>query len=431
MNDLKDKTLLIYDTGTSCGHAEKLAESFKTVWYYSPFNTASPKVQDFAHGYGIGKVVTTDNIRIGGASFEKPIKFFDYVEKADCIMFPDVGMGDIAEFIKRNFPTKRVFGAGKADILEEHRAFLKHVQKNVLGLPTQKSMEVKGTAALRDVLSKRSNLFVKLNQFRGNRETFKGHNLAKADRIIDEIEYEIGPFKSILPFNVEEEIKGGLLEPGFDLFFNGKDFIKPYQWGIECDSPYIGKFSDKLPPTMQKTIEALQPILSRMDYRGAVSTEEILINKDKSYFLDFTARFPQPLSVIWTESITNFSDVIWKVAGKEDVTINPIAEYVGCLPVHSGHAKDSWLKVYYDKKFSRYIKPHFGCEINGERSSVPVNNNTIVATLIAWGKSPQSVADKLKKLLEEVDADYIEKDHTALDRIMKDIKKLKDLGIDF
>lgn len=427
--DYSSLTATVIDTGISTAQAERLSRDFGKVYYWTPYNTQKPHVMDWAPGYGMGKIIKEKTISFHGRSFSQPIKAWDCIEESDLIFFTDVGWGDWQRTIRKYMPSKRVFGPNMADIMEEDRYFFKTLQQYILKLPTQKYARVAGVDGLRRFLKSHNNVWVKLNQFRGDRETFHAYNVQKTDNIIDKISVTLGPMKSVIPFIIEEEIKNGIVEYGFDLFFNGKKFITPYLWGIEAGSPYIGKFSDSLPPTLQKITDSLAPVLERMNYRGAISCEEILVSKNKGYFLDFTSRFAQPLSTMYTEVIKNYTDVIWAVAGGEDVTIEPISTYTGCLSVHSEEARESSTQLFYDKKFSRLIKPYLTCEVEGERYAL--KGEALIASLISWGTSPKDVAGKLKRLLKEIDADGIEKDITKLYSILEDFKKLADIGIKF
>jgi len=429
VSEFSDRSVLVLGTGIETAHAMRLAKDFGKVFHFTPYNNQKPKIKDFAPGFGLPGIIKTEKTVMGGITFENPIKLWDYIPKADLIYITDVGFGDIARAVKRYHPDKRVFGPDMGDLLEEDRYFFRYMQSHAMKLPTQNTKRLFGTDSLRSLLKKKKDVWVKLNQFRGDRETFKPVNDQKTDNTIAKIEQKIGPFKAITPIIVEDEIKNGIVEYGFDLFFNGKTFIKPYLWGIERSAPYLGTVTDKMPTALDKLMNALQPVLTKMNYRGAVSSEMILVSRNKGFFLDCSSRFAMPLSVIYTEAILNYSEVIWKVAGGEDVEIQWIAPYVGCLPLAAEEARTDWVQIYYDKKYSKFIKTYSTCSVEGSLHAVP--GEPYIINLIAWGSSPNQVVNRLKGLMDKVDADSIEKDSTNLEKIMGDFKKLKEIGIDF
>jgi hypothetical protein len=356
-----------------------------------------------------------------------PIKFWDKVEEADLIITPEVGFGDIADYIRRKHGEKRVFGAGRADVLEENRLFLKQVQKAV-GLKVQPYIHAVGMDDLRNKLKKIKDAHVKPFIFRGDRETFHFRNMDDSIDTLDDMETAYGIGKHYQQFVVEMGLKA-IAETGCDLFFNGRDYIKPYHWGIERHAPYLGKWSDRLPSQLEETMEAFKSILINFNFRGVVATEELILSKKEHYPLDLTVRFPQPMGIMWTETIKNFSEVVWRVAGGEEAVIIPAAPYVGCLPFESDYAIDHWLRVHFDESLSSNIKLIEGCIWDGKMYAV--KGTAMCVVLIAWDDSPKKVIKQLEKLAHEVHADDLVKDITPLYHIMDDFKKLEAAGIEF
>ena len=414
------ETCLIIDSGYACSIAEKLSEDFGKTYYITPTLNESPEHKHFAKGLGLGKIIKMDEMG-------NPIKFWDKVEEASLIITPEVGFGDIADYIRRHHPEKRVFGCGRADILEENRLFLKQIQEKV-GLPVQPYLHAVGMKDLRAKLSKMKDCHVKPFIFRGDRETFHFKSMKESEDALDDMESTYGIGKHYQQFLIEPGLDA-LGETGCDLFLNGRDYIKPYHWGIERHAPYLGKWDDKLPEPLAQTMEAFKEILIGYDYRGVVATEELIISEDEHYPLDLTVRFPMPMGVMWTETITNFAEVIWKVAGGEEVEIIPAAKYVGCLPFESDYASDHWLRLLYNKKFKKNIKLLEGCTWDGK--TYAVKGTAMCVVLIAWGKSPKEVIYQLEELSHEIEADDLVKDLTPLYKILEDFKTLEEVGIYF
>ena len=114
--NFKDKKALIYDHGTFVSLAERLAQDFGEVGYFSPYNSSFPSSNATYIGHGLKGVTRVNN-------------FFDYVEKADIVIFPDVGDGDIQEYLVSK--GKRVMGSRKGEDMELYREDMKEFMKSV------------------------------------------------------------------------------------------------------------------------------------------------------------------------------------------------------------------------------------------------------------------------------------------------------------
>jgi hypothetical protein len=161
-----------------------------------------------------------------------------------------------------------------------------------------------------------------------------------------------------------------------------------------------------------------------------MSTEERTKDGNKSYIIDFTARFPYSLSLTYTESIKNYSEVIWKVASGEEVTLEPAAKYVVCAPIESPHAEKSWLRLNFDEKLRHKIKLQQACKMGGHYYCVKGNRNG--ALIMSTGDDYLKCIEDIKNTAEEVNAHELSRDGImSLYGIVSDLKKLKKLGIKF
>lgn len=210
------KNILIYSVGEDVEHAARLVRDGANVKLFSPWATSSPKFEDYAIGLNFDGV-------------EKSLYFFDDVEWADMICFFDVGQGDLCEFLKKTTKLP-IFGAGLGDKLENHREKTRQIQKSI-GLPVQNTNVIKGVEHLKSYLKTNKNKFVKLDIFRGDIESFAAKDYRDVELYLEEIEVMLGAFNDQYSFVVEDFIDG--LEPGFDLYFDGNNFVKPMLWGFE------------------------------------------------------------------------------------------------------------------------------------------------------------------------------------------------------
>lgn len=404
--------ILGWDYGTYLSHYIHLAEEGNEVKYYTNWQSGFPHFENFAIGAGF------DNI-------QKVLYFFQHVKWADLITFFEVGTGDIVSHLREKGYT--VLGNGReGEDLEQNRWKLKELIKK-LGLPIQHCLKVNGTSELRKYLKSNKDKFVKVDIFRGSEgmESFHAESLEDVDQRIDRIEVALGPYKDKYQFIVEDSISDAV-EPGFDLWFNGKDFIKPYLYDFEFPkSNFLGRFTDQMPKPLQTVADALVPYLRSIDYRGPLSSEVRITKDGTPYLIDICSRLPSPCSATYNY-IKNYTELLYKVATKQDVKIEVDDEYVGSLPLISEQAEEYWTRLNVDPKITKDVSFKWASKVNGSYYSVP--DNDMVMVLSASGKSPQEVKNKLQKNLDLVDSDGLNK-KVSLDEMLDEWKKVNDFGL--
>jgi len=412
-DNLKDKKVLVWDAnGLGVEHAIRLSLDFGKIWYYCPWQTGFPVIESYALGYGMEGI-------------EKILYFENYIDQADLIYFIDTGKGDLAHFLRGK--GYRVFGGGAGERLENERFKARKLQK-ALGLPTQKTVEVKGTSKLKKYLKDHKDQYVKFDIFRGTLESFYSKDYDSVETLLDEIEAGFGPLKEEYSFMVEESVPDAV-EVGSDTFFNGTKFIEPCLWGIESGVAYIGTYENH-PSVYKKTLNKLAPVLAKANYHGAFSTEERTVRKDRSYLVDITARYPYALSLIYTESIKNYSEVVWKVAGGEDVELIPRAKYCALLPLESPHASDHWLRLCFDSKLRHKIKLQRCCKVDDYYYCVKGMPNGVL--IISLGNTINKCINDIERTVNEVSAHELKKEGVdVLNKIKDQINALNAMEINF
>ena len=149
-------TALIYDLGLFPWLGPVLAQQFKTVYYFSPYQDAWPVSRKSMYGLGLPGVQRVND-------------FYDFVDEADLIVFPDVGAGDLQMFLRRQgYP---VWGAGASEMLELDRVELKRVLK-ANGMDVPRTWFPEGMDALRAHLEDpaHEDEFIKISEYRGEGE---------------------------------------------------------------------------------------------------------------------------------------------------------------------------------------------------------------------------------------------------------------------
>jgi hypothetical protein len=414
--DLSDKSILIYDFGNFTPVAERLARDFGTVYYFVPWQQAFPKANQAIIGENLPGV-------------ERILNFWDYVDEADCIFFPDTYCGDMVEYLKgKNY---RVAGAGRAEMLELERWKTRLIQKK-LGLPLQETERVVGINKLRNYLKDHDNRHVKLNRFRGDIDSFKHDDLESSDPQIDYLEYDLGRKADFVEFIVEEHKSG--IEPGMDGIFSGGKFYESSQWGYENkDKAYIAKMCDysKIPKPMKKISDGIAEVLGKLKSNTFFSTELILDEKDnRGYLIDLTVRCAGPtMHAVQEELWDNYSEVVWGLATGEKIEPQASKKYGGSIVLPCDWNEKNWVKVNFPVKESRWYKPCRGCVFNGEYWNVPGFPELLTVTAI--GDSPEEVVKLIKRRVERVKAFDCEHSCAPLDELLETIKAGNKQGLEF
>lgn len=414
--DFRNKTCLVWDAGLFTEHSVRLAKDFKQVWHFSPWQTDFPSFRDFAVGLGMD-------------GLKKALDFFDYVDNADLIFFPDVHQGGLVEYLRKQ--NKVVFGGGRGEVLELRREIAHKIQKQI-GLPTQNYVVLNGVDAVDNYIKQNPDkkIYVKVDIFRENLESLKSINYKSSKIVLDNVRAMLGPFADSFQFIIEEEIDG-VCEPGFDLFFNGTEFLKPYLWGYEYHSVYMGVYTETLPAPLKLVADKITPILQKFNYRGAISSEMIVNKQGAPYVIDWTCRFASPMSVFYTESIRNYSEVIWAVANGENIQLDVSGKYVGALPLDSDYAKDHWLELSFNRKLRNVIKLRVASKYKNNYYAVPGLSGVVV--LCASSNKPAEIRSSLLGLIPKIEAYRLEQEELSggVDNIYENIEKGKSVGLQF
>ena len=412
-----DKSILVIGNGYEVEIVAAMGKVFKKAYYYTPWQHASPKFQSYAHGLGFEGI-------------EKVLHPFDYIDKVDIIAFFDIGYGDMAAYLRNHGYT--VFGAGKGEKLEERRFDFRQIQHRI-GLPTQGTVNLKGTKALREFLKQNGDRYVKLDIFRGNIESFYSKNYDSVEMLLDEIDSAFGPMKEEYEFLVEESVESKI-ESGMDTHYSAPvGWIEPTLYGIEWSkNAYIGSFNQQLPDFHLNTKDKLGKVMKGLDYRGPISTEEKDIGGGLSVIIDITARLPFTFSAGYPDWILNYPEVVWKVARGEKVTIEPVDKFVGCIPLETTHLDDKWVKLDFDAKLRKEgvkngrVRLAMASCVDGKYFAIP--GMPVAYNLVAWGPDVDAVTDTLQGMLDKVDAFGLDK--SSAGNLQKIIDLKKDMGWD-
>src|SRR5271155_4388961 len=392
MKKYEGKRVIFYDHGTFIPLAERLAEDFDEVLYFSPYNSSFPSSTSTFVGSGLPGVTRINN-------------FFDYIDDSTfdntLFVFPDVGDGDIQEHLRTI--GKRVFGSGKGEVMELQRDRMKDYMKSIK-LDVGKYRVIKGLSNLREYLKTNDDKWVKINIFRGDFETFRSENYSMIAEVLDDVAIRLGPKAEVTNFIVEDNLDN-TVEAGMDLYSVDGKFPSKCLAGIEIkNDSYIAIFKNykDFPECLTNFNDAIVPALEKFKYRSFFSTEQ-RVNKQKSYMNDFCARLGSPPSELYIIMYKNISDIIWKAA--EGVLVDPeVDEPFGAeLLIKSLHADTNWMEIKFPKELKSFVKLRNCCIIKGKYYMVPRKGEIHeIGAIVASGKTLDEAIKKVKEYASKV-----------------------------
>lgn len=418
--DLKSKKLLCWDNGLFISMCARLARDFGTVYYYSPWESAFPSKKQTMIGEGIEGIARVND-------------FFDYVDEADCIFFPDIYQSSLQLYLEGL--GKPVFGSRRGDELELLRAESKELFKE-LGLPVNKYEVIIGLENLRKHLMKVDNKYIKVSTFRGDAETFFHKNFRLTEPMLDEMETKLGVMQNDYEFIVEDAIDGkDIVETGYDGFCVDGQFPDKCVTGYEIkDLGYAGcvrNYKD-ISPLIKGYNDKMADTLKQYRYRNFFSTE-IRVGKNKiPYQIDQCARLGSPPNELYQEMIVNLGEVIWY--GAQGIMKQPeyIAKFGIEIMIHSDWADKNWQAVYYPEKISQWVKLRNACKIGDTYYVVPQDSGLPeIGSVVAIGNTMDECLKKVAEYAEQIEGHRIDIKMGSVDEINKAVSSGEALGIKF
>ena len=419
MNDnISTKTALVIDNGLFFHFAQKMAEGFGRVLYWSPWQKAFPKTNDKLVGTGFEDIQRVD-------------ERFEWYDEADILIYPDVGYG--GEQVYWREKGKPVWGAGYGEGLELERAKTKKLQKS-LGLPIGEYVIIKGINALREYLKQNKDVWVKLSAMRGDSETFNSKTYELVSPVLDDLSCRLGPKSATQEFIVEHKLDAEV-EIGYDGFNIDGTFAPVGIMGVEVkDAGYIGavKAYKDLPSCLTTVNSKLESVFTKYKYRGLFSSE-VRVTKDRTpYLIDPCCRAGSPPSEGYVEVYSNWPEIVWGGAHGEVVTPKPTCKYVAELMLESSWAEEHWQAVEVPKGIQRWVKWKRPCVIGGHTYIIPTEQKIgLIGAVVAIGNTMKEAIDKCKGYRKEVVGYSLQCEEDSLDEAVRVIEGAKKVGVVF
>lgn len=406
---------MVYDYGTFVGLAERLGRDFGKVYYYSPWKSSFPQKKFTLIGDGVPNV-------------ERVNEFFDYIDDVDIFVFPDVSDGDLQLHLESI--GCKVWGSRKGEELELERVSMKKLIKK-LDLPLGKYEVVKGTENLRKYLKEHENVWIKIDTFRGDFETFKSLNYDYIAPKIDEVEINLGAMKDYIEFIIEEDLPDKV-ELAYDGYTIDGKFPTKSLCGIEIkDLGYVGvcKPYESLPEPVKEFNSKISPILKNYGYKNFFHPEMRVGKDGLGYVIDPCCRCGSPPNEVYQEMFTNLSDIIWNGAHGICIDPEPNGKYAVEVLIHCNWAERNWLPMQFPEKYKNAIKFRNTTVIDGQYYIVPQYLGLPeVGAIITSGDTVEGAMDKINEIAEEVKGFYIDVPSQSLDKANEEIDKLKSFG---
>ena len=416
--DLSTKTVMVVDNGLFVDFARRLGETFKKVYYYSPWQSSFPRSHAVAVGNGFEEIERCNF----------PLKKADSI---DLWVFPDLYHHDLQCFLTDK--GARVFGARMGEELELYRWEFKKYLKT-LGLPVAPSEKIIGMDSLRDHLKRVKNKFVKTSFVRGDFETFRHDSYDLSEARLDEIEHHLGPTKKEYEFIVDDEIRDAV-EVGYDGFTVDGEWPSHAMMAYEvkdCGMVGVSLSADRLVDPVKLINSKLSPALKGYSYRGFLSTE-IRYTKDKSaHFIDPCCRLGTPSNELLQELFDGWAEVVWYGAEGELKSPKVVAKYAVLAVVKSEFAVNDWMCVHCEKEGLKNLKLRYHTRVQGKDYVVPqVVGLSDLGGIVGVGGSLVEAIGRCKELCGMVKGYQVECSLDSLDKAVDVIQEGMKMGIRF
>lgn len=418
LQSYKTKAAHVQDMGLFTELAIKLAEWFGRVTYTSPWQNAFPSSKDTEVGEGIAEIERIKDIH-------------EVIDETDLFVFPDTYFGPTQVFLQDI--GKRVWGSRDGDELEIYRVDAKKHFKE-LGIPQGPYEVVKGIKKLRAYLQANDGkkVWVKIEETRGDTETFcvEGYELYKNK--LDELEYSLGPKAEIMTFIVEDHLKG-TIDIAIDTVCVDGKYPRLGLLGTEVKGEcYICSRQNysAMPPALTSIYDKLSDTLRKFEYRNLISLES-RVKGSKILLGDPCCRGGSPPLELQINMIDNLPDIMWHGAEGELIEPEIPSKYGAELIIHSDWADKHPLAIDFPKEMRDKVKFRYNTEFDGRTWIMPQGAGPRIAAVVEHGNSLQDIIEAAKEDAGKINGLQIENFSRSFDDALDKIKQIKEWGIQF
>jgi hypothetical protein len=422
VSNLKTKSCIVWDSGGWCYVAERLAKSFGKVYYTVPLTPPEfPKAFSGLLGKGMRDVERLPA--------DEALRLADSV---DLHVTTDVNQRGLQSMLrKRGYA---VWGMGDASEIETDRWKLGDVLKEH-GLATPERELLKGTDALEKYLKSHKDMWVKINHWRGDMETFHHETPALSEPWLKMRLAEWGVVRYEMEFVVEKNIKGEEVAYDGPGTVDG-EFCSPCVFGFEIkDSGYAGRIvpKEKLPTALIECNEKLSSFFKKNGSRGSYGNEVRIASKKEFYLTDPTCRMSSPPMQAICEAFTNLPEFIYEGAHGRLIAPEHEAKFFSLAIIKSSAENPKIeMPIEYPKEWYDFVKFRNVYFRNGKAHVLP--QETIVqeiGAVVGLGDTLKEAMEMAKEIGESVKGYKITTSLGAIDEAEKVINDAKKVGVDF
>lgn len=399
-----------------------LSKHFKKVYYHSVIQSPFPRLSTAKVGSGYKQITTLES-------------FWDHLDSFDVIVFPDIYFTDWGHALRKM--GKLVWGGTHAEVLETNRKLFKD-ELHKAGMPIAPTQYVKGVTALKQMLSKTTDKWIKVSYFRGEMETTHHINYNHTGVLFDELEYNMGPLAEEIEFQVEDPIPS-IAELGTDGWTINGEMTNGMIWGLEVkNSCYIGKTTEykNLPMPIQNVNGQFKGVLKKYKHTGFYSTEIRVGEDGKDYYTDPCMRAGSPPSCSYMELITNWADII--IAGCKGQLVEPVfkAKYVVEVILKSSIPSTKFLPLIFPEEYKDNIKLKASFISNGKYYIIPLKYTGFemeeFGSVVVTGDKLEVIMEQALKIADSIEAPDVRYDKNALQNGLQSLKRVeKALNLQF
>lgn len=414
LKNFKDITACIVDYGNFIDLADKLAESYNKVYYYAPFETEYLDSSKYVIGQGVPYV-------------ERLYDLFntDIFNSIDLFIFPDIGFVGLQKYLIS--VGKAVWGSREVTNIELYRSkFLDVIEE--LGLPVPESEIVVGVKALNKVLKETEDVWVKVDLFREDMETWHHIDYVHSLPMLRYLADEFGGVSEQITFIIQETIPDAQ-ELGYDGFCIDGEYPELSFQGYEKKNElYLGSCLsyNEMPENVIIVNEAMSPYFKEHQYRNFFASEI----RDE-FFIDPTPRMAGQTQEHLLETCSNLAEVIWM--GANGVMVQPkyIANIAASATLHYKEVPgEHWKSVRIPKEVEKYFKLANYIRV-GDIYNFPPGRTNEIGVVVGWGDNIEDAINMVKENLEAVKDEPIDADIKGFVDILYDIEKAQEEGNKF
>lgn len=416
MKDLSKLSCAVYDHGQYCPFAQRLGRELGTVYYATPWESAFSRIDNRVVGEGFDEIQRVESL-------------FDVLDKVDFVVFPDVHDAGMQLFLERQ--GMPVWGGRRADNLELKKLWFKRLIQS-MDQPVSDFTVLNGMEKLREHLRKNNDLWIKTSpQFRGMIESFHHDDYESTKQLLAHMELEYGAMGQHTTFMAESPIKSRF-EPGIDTYcIDGEHPDSIYTgWEIK-DKCFFGEVKDykDVDPDITKASEFIWPMLGELRCRQFVSTEVMLAEDGKSYFLEPTIRIPSPPGNEVFELYQNLGAIV--ASGASGILTQPEwnGKY-GCEAIieHKDDGKyPRHIEVPESEK--KWVKLSFSAGVGDDKYWIAPLPHDIIGSVVGIGDSPREALEHLKANAECLESQPVVVHLTDLSKAIEEIESARDDGV--